>query len=161
MKKQFALRGFTLIELLVSTTILILLFGVGITSYLHFNDNQTVITAGQQVQLLLRTAQKKARVGDKPIGCGILQGYQLSGTTTANARVQLQAVCSAGALVQTEFYDLPNNVTLQQPLLVTFKVLTGGTNQPSSVTLTGVTGTTYTFTVGAGGDISEGTVVSM
>jgi len=152
--------GFTLIELMVSVTILLLMFGGGMASYIHFNDNQKVIVTGQQIQLMLRTAQKKARVGDKPAGCSILQGYQLSASTVANAVVQLYAVCGAGVLIASDSYTMPSGVTLQQAMSIIFKVLTGGTNQPGTVVLVGPTGTTYTFTVGSGGDISEGTVVT-
>ncbi len=158
--KHTAQHGFTLIELLVSVTILIMLFGFGMTSYLHFNDNQTAIVAGQQLQLMLRTAQKKARVGDKPIGCVALQGYQVSGSTAVNAVIQLNTICDNGVLTLAESYTLPNGVRLSQALLMKFKVLTGGTDQPGTVTLTGSTGTTYSFTVGAGGDIGEGAIVA-
>lgn len=148
--------GFTLIELMVAVTIMVLLFGSGIVSYLRFNDNQTVITTGQQIQLMLRTAQKKARVGDKPAGCGTLQGYQLSGSTVPYAVMQLDAVCDSGTLIHSDQYTMPNKVTLQQSLATTFKVLTGGTDQPGTIVVVGSNGTTYTFAVGAGGDISEG-----
>ncbi len=157
---QFDNRGFTLIELLVAVSIMVLMFGVGISSYIHFNDNQTAIVTGQKIQLMLRTAQKKARVGDKPAGCGILQGYQVSGSTAVNAVITLSAICNSGTLISAETYTLPNAVKLSQNLLMNFKVLTGGTDQPGTVTLTGGTGTTYSFTVGAGGDISEGTTVA-
>ncbi len=150
--------GFTLIELMVAVTILVLLFGSGIASYLNFNDNQTVITTGQQVQLMLRTAQKKARVGDKPTGCTTLQGYRLTGSTVPYAVIQLDAVCGSGLLVNVDSFTMPNKVTLSQSIAITFKVLTGGTDQPGTVIVAGNNGTTYTFTVGSGGDISEGTV---
>jgi len=150
--------GFTLIEIMVAITILALLFGTGMVAYLKFNDNQTVIVTGQQVQLMLRTAQKKARVGDKPSGCSILQGYQLTGSTVPYAVIQLDAVCgpSGATLVHSDAYTLPNKVTLQNAISIKFKVLTGGTDQPGNVVVTGSNGTTYTFAVGSGGDISEG-----
>ncbi len=160
MHNRFQQVGFTLIELLVSTTIMILMFGAGVASYVHFNNNQTAITTGQQLQLMLRTAQKKARVGDKPAGCSILQGYQLAGAAIPNSVISINAICSSGTIF-VDSYTLPNGVTLQQAISVTFKVLTGGTNQPGTVVVVGVTGTTYSFTVGAGGDISEGTTVTM
>lgn len=151
--------GFTLIELMVAVTILMIMFGTGIASYLHFNDNQTVSSVGQQLQLMMRTAQKKARVGDKPAGCGTLQGYQFTGSTGNSAVMQLTAICAGGVSIASDSYILLPGTSLQQNVQMTFKVLTGGTDQPGTVVVQGTTGTTYTFTVGAGGDISAGTVV--
>lgn len=151
-------HGFTLIELMVAITIMTLLFGSGVVSYLKFNDNQQVVVTGQKIQQMLRTAQKKARVGDKPTGCNTLNAYQLSASAVANAQVRLDAVCNSGNF-QVESYTLPSKVTFSQGLSMRFKVLTGGTDQPGTIQLNGDTGTTFTFTVGAGGDISEGVTV--
>jgi len=106
---------------------------------------------------MVRTAQKKARVGDKPVGCGVLRGYQINGTTVANAVINLQAVCNSQ--IASDTYTLPNGVTLKQNLSITFNVLAGGTSQPGIVVVQNAAGTTYTFTVGSGGDISEGVFV--
>lgn len=150
--------GFTLIEMMIVVTIMLFLFSAGLASYMKFNDNQVVLATGKQIQLMLRTAQKKARVGDKPSGCSILQGYQLSGSTAANAVVTLNAICNVSTLVAVETYTMPTDVTLASALSITFKVLTAGTDQPGTVTVQNSNSTNFSFTVGAGGDISEGTL---
>lgn len=71
--------GFSLVELMVTVTIMLALTGGGIAGYLNLRSRQNLVNAGKEVEQLLRSAQKKARVGDKPSGCtGALTGYRVS-----------------------------------------------------------------------------------
>jgi prepilin-type N-terminal cleavage/methylation domain-containing protein len=63
--------GFTLIELMISVLIISLLVGGGIAAYNDFNDKQKVIAAGKEYSIILRSAQKRIKSGEKPdSGCG-------------------------------------------------------------------------------------------
>jgi prepilin-type N-terminal cleavage/methylation domain-containing protein len=147
--------GFTMIELLVAITILLLLLGSGIASYVRLNDKQTLVTNGRKLQLYFRTAQKRARVGDKPTGCVNLTGYSVVAAAVDAAVVQLNAICTNATYLDDSF-TLPAGVAPQTAINVQFKVLQGGASPPSTITLTG-SGKSFSFTIGAGGDISEGT----
>lgn len=127
--------GFTLIEMLVTITIMLLLVGGGLASYLQFDQRQGVITAADQVEVLLRSAQKKARVGDKPSGCDTLQGYSVD-LTSGNGDINLVANCLVGGAPQditvtTE--QLRATVTAASTVSIQFNVLAGGVTGAGTV----------------------------
>jgi len=67
------IRGFTLIELIVTTTIILILTGVGIAAYNNFNETQILKQAALDLKNNLRFAQTKALAGEKVCGpdfCG-------------------------------------------------------------------------------------------
>src|SRR3989344_8320932 len=59
------LSGFSLIEILIAVSIITLLLGIGIASYLSFNDRQKLKAAGLNLKNTLREAQSKAFTGEK------------------------------------------------------------------------------------------------
>ena len=150
--------GFTLIELLVVVAIMMLIVGGGVVTYLGFNDKEIVLTNGEQVQSLMRTAQKRARVGDKPTGCGHLLGYSIVVKVANLSQVLMQAVCDNNTYT-TISNTLPVGVTFQNPVNMTFGVLGSGVTGAGNVSIRSSTSKwTFTFTVDPGGEITDGTM---
>jgi prepilin-type N-terminal cleavage/methylation domain-containing protein len=151
-------RGFTLIELLVTVTVLMVITGGGIAAYLNFNTKQILIQSGQDVLFLMRSAQKKARVGDKPqVGCARLVSYEVKMPAGGGNIIDLNAICSNPATILAKRLTLPAGVTVSSGSTVQFFVLAGGVSAPQTISVTNGTNT-FRFAVGAGGDISEGVV---
>jgi prepilin-type N-terminal cleavage/methylation domain-containing protein len=148
--------GFTLIELLISMSILLLITGAGIASYISLNDRQTLISSAKDLQSYMRAAQKKARSGDKPAGCDTLRGYSVLSAGSAPTIITLQANCDSGNY-SADTLTFPLSVSLQNALNMQFLVLSGGVTNAGTVVLVGST-KTYTFTVNTGGEITEGTL---
>jgi type II secretory pathway pseudopilin PulG len=114
--------------MLVTITIMLLILGGGLTSYLQFDARQRVLTAADQIEVALRTAQKRARVGDKPTGCETLQGYTVQ-LQAGSGNLMLLANCDvAGAPedfpVETQL--LRGSTTAVSSVNVQFNVLAGG-----------------------------------
>ncbi len=148
--------GFTLVELIVVVTIMMLLLGGGLAMYVRLNNRQLLVNSGHRLQLLMRTAQKNARTGEKPTGCTRLLSYAVQVNSGQLSSANLIAECENQNYTQ-ETLQFDNGVVSTGTLNMHFRVLTGGTSGAATVTLTRTT-QTLTFTVGAGGDISELTV---
>jgi prepilin-type N-terminal cleavage/methylation domain-containing protein len=148
--------GFTLIELLIAVSILLLITGSGIASYITLNDRQTLITSAKDLQSYMRAAQKKARSGDKPTGCDTLNSYSLTSAGSSPTVVTLKAECESGSF-SSDTLSFPLSISLQSPLTMQFLVLSGGVTNSGTVVLVGKT-KTYTFDVNAGGEITEGVI---
>jgi prepilin-type N-terminal cleavage/methylation domain-containing protein len=145
-------RGFTLIEMLVSITVMILLVGGGIASYITFNDRQTLATSGRKLETLLRAAQKKARVGDKPAACNTLNSYEVAVAAQSNV-ITLSAICANGPH-EPRTETLNPQITATQTRQIRFQVLHGGVTNAGTISLTnGVD--TYEIAVSQGGEITD------
>lgn len=158
MLKKFEKSGFTLIELMVTITIMMLMVGGGIAAYFNFNDRQTLAGDAKGLQTFLRSAQKKARVGEVPAGCEKLENYSV-GMTTGDNTVLMRANCTNGVFLVNTLY-LSDAVTAQSDFEVEFRVLHGGadfiTGNGSIVLVTSTR--KYEFQVSAGGTIEDGTI---
>jgi Tfp pilus assembly protein FimT len=145
--------GFTLIELLIVIGITILLISGGLAAYVRLNNRQLLINSGKQLQLLMRTAQKQARVGSKPSGCDRLLSYGVQVVSGQLTSAQLNAECQNGVyLVDSVPFD--QNVTSTGAFNIHFLVLQGGVaNQGTFVLQRGTQ--TATFSVDQGGQISD------
>lgn len=145
-------QGFTLIEMLVSVTILIVVVGGGLAGYIQFNDRQSLVTAGNRVESLMRTAQKRARVGDTPAGCDRLISYNMV-FSAASPDVQMQAECNNTTItVMTE--SLPGSVIAATSNTIKFNVLAGGVDNPGLVLLQGSDGSQVIEVSSGGGIVS-------
>lgn len=148
--------GFTLIELLVAVSIMLLLTGGGVASYITFNDNQQLQGSTKMVQSYMRAAQTKARVGDRPSGCTRLQGYAVrsSGNT-----LSMVAVCEGSDFtVQSMELENVGSISINGGELdVTFNVLHGGAVNSGQVIVTadGNANRTESFRVSPGGEIGN------
>ena len=147
-------QGYTLIEILVTVTIMLLLVGGGIVSYVRFNDRQTMIGTARELQGLLRAAQTKARVGDRPEGCDHLRAYVLR-LAAQSSTVNLIADCDNSEIIK-ETIELDSNITAQSAVDIQFQALHGGVITPQTITLQSAGGMGYEFLVSKGGEISEG-----
>lgn len=152
-RQRTARHGFTVIELLIVVLIMALLAGAGFFSIRAFSRRQQVVQSAKNVQEILRFAQKKARVGEKPTGCVTLNGYLVQGTT-ASSLITVSARCTNQNYVVTTV-NLTDPTRLSQNLNMTFLVLQGGVQNPGDITLTNGA-YSYRFSVQVGGDISEG-----
>lgn len=156
-------NGFSFIEMIMTVSVFILLTIGGTISYREFNRNQQVIQSAKNTQQLLREAQKKARVGEKPSGCESIRGYEVRGRTNSST-VELYAMCQEGTniiqlLVNT--VELSGNAGLSSDLTVRYKVLTGGASWSGNVTVQvpkypAQATHRYQFEIDSGGSISEG-----
>lgn len=75
MKTLSSQGGFTLVELLVTISIMTILFGIGISRYLDFNQSRRVKEAAQTLRADLRYARDRALAGEKVPGCTTLIGW--------------------------------------------------------------------------------------
>lgn len=153
--------GFTLIEMLVVVSIVMLMVGGGIAGYLRFNERQTLRNEAKTLQVLLRSAQKKARVGDKPAACDKLLSYAVV-MTSGSRDVTMTVWCENGSYSTDNNYTLPLGVTPTDNHDIRFRVLHGGVEYVSgneNIELE-YRDTYYGFQVTFGGEITEGDFVT-
>lgn len=128
--------GFTLIELLVVISIIGILFGLGVAKYNEFNRRQILDQTTQTLRNNLRLAQSVASSGEKPGGCVVLDGYQVSFSSGTPDSYTIQAKCLGGLVGTAKIFKLPTTVkftSLPSPIL--FKVLAQGTDLINDLTI--------------------------
>lgn len=147
--------GFTMIELLVVIGIMILIFGGGISAYIRLDRRQSLVNVCKEIEQIARSAQKKARVGDRPEGCDRLTAYRVSRTATGPDVIGLQAICDNGSTTIQE-YDVPSVFTVESIGTMNFRVLHGGLLEEESLVQVTSSGPNYRcqFTVESGGSIT-------
>lgn len=153
-------QGFTMIELIVVIGIIIVIFGGGISAYLRLDRRQSLINVCRELEQLARSAQKKARVGERPAGCTRLNAYRLARTSTAPDVITLSAVCDSGQ-VTVSSYEVPTLYTVESIPTVNFRVLHGGLDGSNALIQVASTGPNYrcSFTIENGGSMTNTTVV--
>jgi len=150
-------RGFTLIEMLISVTVMLLVVGGGIAAFLNFNDAQNLQGEGKELVSILRAAQSKARVGDRPDGCTGLSGYAVRGTAQGTG-VQMYAICEGGDFLREE-YQFEGDVVLDNSFDITFQSLQGGVIGADTISLTSASQEEpYEIEVNVGGEIKDRTL---
>lgn len=156
-RKSEKKSGFTLLELLISVTIMMLLVGMGVASFITFNERQQLVGAAKELQEFFRSAQTRSRTGDVPVGCGTFSGYNIQ-MAIDNPSVQMYAVCSNGNVLRSE-KTLTGGARPTVAINMTFLSLKGGVNNASSVVLRLPSGSlTYSFRVTEGGEITQGSL---
>lgn len=153
---QMKKNGFTFLELLVSITILMLIVGGGIASYIVFNERQQLTGAAKELQAYFRSAQTRARSGDVPPGCETLTGYAVKAFSDSSL-VTVRAICSNGDIVRSE-HNLTGGVMPNTNFDVIFGVLKGGVTGAQDISLS-LGSRSYTFKVTAGGEITQGELI--
>lgn len=149
--------GFTLLELLISVTIMMLLVGMGVASFITFNERQQLTGAAKELQEFFRSAQTRSRTGDIPAGCGAFSGYNVQ-MAIDNPSVQMYAVCSTGNVLRSE-KTLTGAARPTVAVNMTFLSLKGGVTNASAVVLKLPSGDlTYSFRVTEGGEITQGSL---
>lgn len=151
--------GFTMIELLITVGIMILIFGGGVAAYLNLDRRQSLINVCKEIESLSRSAQKKARVGDRPVGCDKLQAYRVSRTASGPDRISLQAICDSGVVTLSD-YDVPTVFTITTITAMDFRVLHGGLQGGTGSVLVQSASPNYrcSFAIDNGGSIGTTTV---
>lgn len=145
--------GFTLIEMLIVIMIFTLITTGAVVTYRNFSRRQQVLQSAKVVQELMRFAQKKARVGEKPSSCAILNGYRVTAGNGAT-EVVLTADCTNNDYIVTRG-SLIGSAHMSNAVSMTFKVISGGVSGSGAVDIS-LGSYTYEFTVSRAGEISEG-----
>jgi type II secretory pathway pseudopilin PulG len=151
--KQAKTTGFTLIELLITITIMMLMVGMGLNSYISFNEKQQLSGAAKELQTYFRSAQTRARNGDIPEGCVTLQGYNVQ-MAQDTSTVTVRAVCANGNFIRSED-NLTGSAIPNTAIDMTFLGLRGGVTGAQTITLT-LGSRSYSFKVTEGGEITQG-----
>jgi len=146
--------GFTLIELIVAISIMMLLLGSGVVTYLRFNDRQGLLAGVNELKSVLRTAQTRARLGDRPEGCDRLLYYEVR-LPVQSSTVSLIAECENGPYTRSEVV-LSAQTRAVSLIETQFKVLHGGVINPGTITLESPQGLSYSFAVTEGGEVTAG-----
>lgn len=144
-------NGFTLIEMIVSISILLLVLGGGMAAYINFNDKQTLQAATRRVEVILRTAQKRARSGDTPAGCDQLESYSVS-IVSGSQTVTTTANCSNTDII-TSTETLPSIIVVPSNAQVIFSRGAGGVLGDGVLDFQ-IEGVAYQVTISSGGGIN-------
>lgn len=147
-------QGFTLIEMLIAVGIMLILVGGGIAAFITFNDKQRLQSSSKLLQTYLRTAQAKARLGDRPAACTKLLGYSVRMQPTGGV-VEMVALCEPTE-VTVQTFNLDGIEAAQvdgQPMNIEFQVLHGGVQNFGTVSLVSSAGYQQNFVVSQGGEI--------
>lgn len=151
------IHGFTLIELLVVITVMGLIFGIGIPSFVTYKNIQSLQTAELGVVTTLQQAKSQAESQVKPVSCSALQsldGYQVQILSTQT--YQLGFVCS-GVYTGGSVINLPATIVFtfsSYPQTFFFKTQHNGvTRSGNTITIQNQPGNTQTITVDQLGNI--------
>lgn len=167
-KPSPASLGFSLIELLITVAIMSLVVGGAIAGFVAFQAKEEVRTAAKNIQQLVKTTQGKARVQETPTAnlttnCNSdgnrLQGYRITISSTVATIYAFCGVDMATITSYTQVYsESISGVTYSGPDVTDFFTLYRGVTSPSGLPATyqfTKGSSTYSFTVGVGGAISE------
>ncbi len=158
-------RGFTLIELLVVFSIIAVLSGVGIVSFVSYSHSQQVNQTANNIKLLISQARFNALSAVKTnqdlsgntISCGSesLGGYTIN--ILGNSQIELNQLCASVNPSRIKLLVLPNNLTFSGATTcsqIHFSPLSSTANgAPCNIVLTGYN-QTKTIAVDSGGNIS-------
>ena len=114
-----AKAGFTLIELLVVMTIIIILSGTALATFLNYQQKRQVQDDASAVAGRLRTVQIKATAVEIPAGCDGVTNYVV---TFAAANLTVAATCPGVGSVAVSGLTLmlTNSVFQSSPFTITF-----------------------------------------
>jgi hypothetical protein len=143
--------------MLVTVTIMLLMVGGGIAAFVTFNERQVVLGAARELQGTVRAAPPRAQTPTQPTGTrDKLQSYAVRAPQSPPIEVVVVAECDSGDTTISTI-SLADSIALSAPLDMSFLVLKGGVVNSGDITLSSVTtGQTYTFSVSAGGEITQG-----
>lgn len=177
-EKRIVSGGFTLIEMLVAISIMLLMVGGGIASYVTFQERRLVITEGQELTDFIRLAQQKASVKQIPKQTSIcnqgsetkrLVGYRVTKTNATNIYIvglcgSSDSVYSANNVTDNDYaYTLPSGFTTNpNTWQFDFFSLQGTPVVPAGSVLLRKNGTSvdFTITITAAGAVSGSHVVN-
>lgn len=145
------MKGFTLIELLIVITIIMLLAGGSLATFINYRDRRVVLNDANTIVDELKKAQRQALAGEKPTECSgfLLQGYDISLSADT---ISLSARCEAGSPPSTDT-TLSSSTIVSAPDPISFAVLNGGAT-PATIQLCG-NNQLYQIEVDSAGSISQ------
>ena len=157
--------GFTLIELLVVFSIIAVLSGIGVASFVSYSHSQQVNQTANNIKLLISQARFNALSSVKTnqdlsgntVTCGAdaLGGYTIN--ILGNSQVELNQLCDNVNPSRIKLLVLPNNLTISGSTTcnqIHFSPLSASAQgAPCNIALTGY-GITKTISVDTGGNIS-------
>jgi len=161
----FPSTGLTLIELLVVFSLIAVLSGIGIVSFVTYSHSQQVNQTANNIKLLINQARFNALSAVKTnqdlsgntISCGAssLGGYTIN--LLGNSQIELNQLCENVNPSRIKLMVLPSNLTFAGTTTCTqlhFSPLSSVTDgAPCNIILTGYS-QTKTITIDSGGNIS-------
>ena len=158
-------KGFTLIELLVVFSLIAVLSGIGLVSFVTYSRSQQVNQSANNIKLLINQARFNALSGVKTnqdingntVSCGAasLGGYTIN--ILGNSQLEMNQLCTNISPSRIKLLVLPNNITFSVATTCTqihFNTLSPTANgAPCSIVLSGF-GQIKTISVDSGGNTS-------
>ena len=147
-----AKAGFTLIELLVVVTIIIILSGAALASFLNYQQRRQAQEDAANVADRLRTVQIKAVAVEIPAGCNSVTNYSVTFAATSLA---VAATCpGAGSVAVAGLaLTLANSVFQSSPFAITFDSRTVSAS-PRTINICG-NGNRYQVSVNEAANVSR------
>ena len=144
--------GFTLIELLVTMTIVILLSGTALATFLNYQQRRQAQEDAANVADRLRTVQIKATAVEIPAGCSSVTNYtvtfEATGLAVAATCPGVGSVAVAGLAL-----TLTNSVFQSSPFTITFDSRTVSAS-PRTINICG-NGNRYQVSVNEAANVSR------
>ncbi len=151
-KLQTSNKGFTIIEILVVFTVIAILAGIGITSFVAYSRSQQVSQTANNLKLLINEAKfnslsvvKSTRSEDGSVAsCDgeALTGYTI--TVSGSNEIRLSQVCESSGSSTIKTLTLPNGLSIISAnpstncSLIQFSTLSGNIiGAPCSIRLSG------------------------
>ncbi len=154
-KPLWTKTGFTLVELLITTSIMAILFSIGVAQYMKFNRQQVLVQTVLELKTNLTQARNMALAGKKTCA-GAFDGVLVEANGDQGYRISSQCD-DGGDVVLIEEHWFPEGVIRTGGLGsgVLFKTLTGGTylKADETITLTGFGGNTKSLIITPSGKI--------
>lgn len=155
-------EGFTIMELLVTITVLLILLSMTFAAYTRFQQQQALITVGQNVKNLLRDAQSRAYTGE--VDCSVCScsttGATLSGWFVDFLNREIYGMCGTTTFSHKPFGIDPEIMIIpysSAPEGVLFRSFPPGVSEPVTLCIRDIDhdDAYYKITVSPSGSISE------
>ena len=108
-------KGFTLIELLVTFTLISIITGIGLASFVSYSQRQVVVQAASDFKQAVDLARFNALSSVKPKACsGVLSDFKFNvcfNATCYNSGVDYEVIVGCGLDLSVLSKKLPQNVT--------------------------------------------------
>lgn len=153
------MTGFTLVELMMSVTVILIISGIAVSSYLNFNVNQAIGNDSRGLVAILDKAKTSAASQQYPSGCVSLRGVNVKSTLIDSdlKGVTVTTICDPANIVGPVEEVLTSSL-FTGPFDITFLpgsgYLQGGADAVIVIRSTARETTVKTINVGAYGIVS-------
>lgn len=147
-----ASRGFTLVELLVTMTIIVIISGTALATFINYQDRRQAQDDASNVADRLRTVQIKATAVEIPTGCTSVTNYTV---TLVGSALTVSATCpGVGAVaIPALSLALTNSTFNNGPLSIVFDSRTVSAS-PATIDIC-ANSNLYQVTVGGSANVSR------